>query len=145
MFKLILIFIILIPSFLLSQIPCDHVKGELLIGVADGVFNFPAEYYASKVSFMYNINEVQIDSLVRITLKKGLYEIDHEKTLSFRQQESIDPDLSNRLNIKLTTKMHSVFKEIGVYYIGRNVKVFSPQDTLLHLIINRLGKDKMVK
>lgn len=140
-----IIFILMLTSFLFSQTPRNHIEGELLIGVTDGIFNFPLEYYASKVSFLKHENKIQIDSLVGITLKQGLFEIDEEKTISFKQQESIDPNLSNRLNLNLTAGMISEFKEFGVYYIGRNVKVFSPQDTISRVIIDRTGKEKTIK
>ncbi len=75
LFNLIILVLLVSPLLLFSQRTIKYNQGELLIGVRDGIFNFPLEYYGAKISYSSDSSQIEIDSLYHITLKEGLRQI----------------------------------------------------------------------
>lgn len=115
--------------------------GQLLLYIKTNIFDFPLEVYGAYISI--ENNKVTIDSVVYQEFKSGTRHPIKRQIIPFSKFKTKHPQISPKIKLQLPSKLISLFKKYGVYYIERLGPTFAPQDTLPHKVLTRYGWKKM--
>lgn len=141
---LLLGFLIFASGNVFAQKDTLYAPGRILIDVPNGYFDFPLEVYGAYISSGKEKEGIQIDSVLFLAFKPNSRIIENEKIINYDSLFLKNPLIYGDTKLNFSQRIIGLLKKYHVYLIKRNVKTFSPLDTIPHFIRRRDGKDVLV-
>lgn len=111
-----------------------YVAGQILLTVPDSYVEFPLEIYGAYISFGKSDSIIQIERILFLALKPGSRRIEKERILDYDSLLSINPSIQEKVQLNFSNNILRLFKKYRVTVVKRISKVFSPLDTIPHII-----------